>query len=87
MRRDMGLIQKLLEWVEEHGNGEPIDVPRLCGHEPKFAHYHAGLCGQAGYLCVEQISGAGEPYIRYALVSLTWAGHEALARLRGRTEG
>ena len=82
MQRYMGLIQKLLEWVEEHGNGEPIDVPRLCDHEPKVVHYHAGLCDEAGYLHVQKISGSEEPYARYAVGQLTWNGHEALARFR-----
>ena len=83
MRRSMGLIQKILEWAEEHSNGDPIDPPRCTGLNPKIVHYHVGLCGEAGYLRVNKVSGAEEPYPRFSIGTLTWAGHEALARFRG----
>ena len=82
MKRHMDLIRKLLEWAEEHGNGDPLDPPRCCQYEPRVVHYHVGLCGEAGFFRVQKISGAEEPYARYALGSLTWVGHEALERLR-----
>lgn len=83
MKRYMGLIQKILEWAEEHGNGDPIDPPRCCDHDAKTVHYHVGLCEEAGYLRAHTISGAEESYPRYAIGTLTWAGHEELERLRG----
>ena len=82
MKRHMGLVQTILEWVEEHGNGDPLDPPRLCQYEPKVVHFHVGLCEEAGYLRAEKISGAEESYPRYAIGSLTWTGYEVLDRFR-----
>ena len=82
MKRHMGLIQKLLEWAEEHWNGEWIDPPRCCDYDAKTVHYHVGLCEEAKYLRAHKISGAEEPYPRFAIGNLTWLGHEALEGFR-----
>ena len=38
--------------------------------------YHIDLCEQAGFMTVQRTSGVSYP------ISLTWQGHQELARLR-----
>ena len=83
MQRKMKLIYKLLEYVECHGTGEGLLPPEISGYTDTDVNYHIGLCNQAGYLEVEDVSGKEEPFKRYAMFNLTWAGHEALGQHRG----
>ena len=83
MKRDMSIIRQILQYAEEHCNGEFIEAPTLPGSDWKIVHYHIGLCGEAGYMAVQKVSGAEEVHQRYAIGSLTWIGHDALDRLRG----
>ena len=84
MKRYSQLIRTILEFSEGKGSSDLIPPPEICGYTPEQIHYHVGLCEEAGYLHVESISGAEEPYRRYAISSLTWNGHEALDRLRNK---
>ena len=82
MKRHMRLIRKILEWAEQRCNGEPIHPPDCSDHDTRVVNYHVGLCEEAGYLRIEKISGAEESSPRFVMGTLTWAGHEALERLR-----
>ena len=82
MKRHPKLIRKLLEYAERQTSGGFYEAPECSEYAWEVVHYHIGLCGQAGYFAVQQISGAEEPHVRYALGSLTWLGHEALDKLR-----
>ena len=82
MKRDMSLIRKILEYVESQTDGLYHDAPRCLDFPQESVHYHIGLSGQAGLLEIRKISGAEQPLARYELRHLTWAGHEALDRLR-----
>ena len=82
MRRDMKLILKILECAERRTAGGFSAVDECPAYAWHVVHYHVGLCEQAGYLAANPISGAEEPHTRYEIGDLTWAGHEALARLR-----
>ena len=82
MKRHMQLIRKLLEFAENRNNGGWSPAPECSSYSHEIVHYHIGLCREAGYLDIQKISGAEEPYARYEIGNLTWAGHEALARLR-----
>ena len=79
----MELIRKLLEFAElkDSPSGEP--PPEISGYTCHQVHYHVCLCDEAGLLHVRKISGAGEPYPRYCIDSLTWKGHETLTEMRG----
>ena len=74
------MIQCILEYLEEHGNGVPIDIPKLECYTPKQVNYHVRLCGEneAGYMTVLE-TGGGEVI---GMSRLTWAGHNALDALR-----
>lgn len=82
MKRCMKLIPKLLEIVEQKTTGEPSYLPDIRGYEAEAIHYHVQLCVQAGYLDAQVISGAEDPSDRFAVGTLTWQGHEALAKMR-----
>ena len=83
MRRHMNLIQLILEYTEEHGNGKILPLPRFEEYTFAQVNYHTGLCGQAGYLELSvQGKTVGEPR-KYFILELTWKGHEELARMRG----
>ena len=82
MKRDMNLIRKILEYASEQGNGEPLEAPICPGHDATVIHYHIGLCEQAGFFDVYVVSHPDETNKRYAIGSMTWAGHDELERLR-----
>ena len=82
MKRYLKLIRKLLEHAELHCHGDPISPPECSEFDATVVNYHVGLCKEAGFLRVEKISGAEEAYPRYVIGTLTWAGHEALDKLR-----
>ena len=81
MRRNWELIRLILEYVEEKGNGTLLLMPVLDDHPPKQVSYHVRLCQEADYLNVKVLSEQST-YIEYGIGELTWAGHDALDRLR-----
>ena len=82
MERHKKLIRWLLEHTEQKQSGSFSSVPTCPKFTPEHMHYHIGLCLQADYLTAEVISGAEERFPRYEIGSMTWAGHEALEKLR-----
>ena len=82
MKRDMALIQALLEHVENACGGDFLCPPALPAYSDRLIQYHVSLCGQAGFLEVQKTTGADAPYARFVVRNLTWAGHEKLAELR-----
>ena len=89
MKRDMELIQRVLEYAQSHANG--------CGHSPSAEYmqklfgcswseaelqYHVGLCYQAGY--IETRKSSLRKTVKdtcipiYDILNLTWSGHERL---------
>ena len=81
MKRDMGLIRKLLRYAEERAEGFPLEAPEYRSYSAAEVHYHLGLCRQAGYLEASESTYAGHSFPRYLIVNLTWRGHEELERL------
>ena len=82
MKRQWKLILKLLTYVEQNANGDPLSVPEVGGFSPDEIHYHIRLCIQGGL--VERTDAMVMPAgLRYSSIgTLTWAGHDALDRLR-----
>ena len=80
MKRYLDLILKLLEFTEEQANGD-VHPPEVPGYSLRQVHYHVGLCKEAGYMKVRELSG-GKKFPRYRIISLTWQGHEAMEELR-----
>lgn len=95
MKREMALIQIVLEYLEGQETDELVKPPRVAGAEEHVVCYHAELCHQAGYIStyvairdhVETIDGSGpETILNVRIGPLTWAGHDALDRLRSKSE-
>ena len=82
MKRDMALIQGLLEHIENSCDGDWIQPPCLPGHSDRQIHYHVSLCEQAGFMDITKTTGADALYPRFVMRNLTWHGHEMLDSLR-----
>lgn len=82
MKRNPDLVRLVLEHVEAWDSTRPCREPASGDHAPDEVRYHARLCREAGYLgsYVEVPSAAW-------LGPLTWAGHDALERMRSGPEG
>ena len=78
----MKLIQLILEYTEKHGNGKTLPLPEFEDYTFTQVNYHAGLCGEAGYLRVDR-QYQSQQKRSYSILELTWKGHEELARMRG----
>ena len=64
MKRYMTLIQKVLEHVEEHGNGNFLPVLQVDGYNSDQIKYHFDLAIEARYLRIKDVRG-GEPSVPY----------------------
>ena len=85
MKRDMDLIRKILEYLEDKETTGLTAPPEIANVSNDVVCYHARLCRQAGYISEykETLSGDGEPRILICrLGQLTWAGQEALKEMR-----
>lgn len=82
MQRHMALIRMILEYAEQKQDTTFTAPPVFDGFNCQQLYYHVGLCGEAGYLTVRKVSGAGEAYARFNVGQLTWEGHEAIEQMR-----
>ena len=75
MKRDMGLVKKILKYVEDNipSNRTFIAHPEFQGFTEEQVDYHVNLCAKSGYIEVNNAR---------MIVDLTWAGHDLLAQLR-----
>ena len=70
------LMYLLLEYAEQNATGGLLKLPKFEGHTEAQVEYHARLCVEAGFLkCSADM----------LIVSLTWNGHQELAKWRGRS--
>lgn len=76
MRRDWKLIRRLLEYVESKENGG-IEIPHVDGYTPETVAYHVRLCVEAKFFHAQELIPDG-----HMIERMTWAGHEALQKLR-----
>ena len=87
MKRDMNLIRRILEYLEDTETTDLTAPPEIPNVSTDVICYHARLCRQAGYISEyrETLSGDREPKILVCrLGQLTWAGHQALGELRSK---
>ena len=82
MKRDMALIQALLEHVENTCESNWVHPPCLPDYTDQQIHYHISLCEQAGFFEVKKTTGGIAPYPRFVMRNLTWHGHTALDNMR-----
>ena len=78
MKRNMKLICKILAYVESKKLNEKIEIPKFDNYPQCEVEYHVRLCEEAGYLDII-LDEYKEPD---AIQRMTWAGHEALDRMR-----
>ena len=85
MKRDMVLLQALLEYIEEHdkpGRTVRIDYRDFCA-TGEVVLYHLRLMEQAAFILCESFRGAS--FTALPIVKeLTWVGHEYLDSLRAK---
>ena len=73
MRRKMKLICKILAYAESAQTTGIRPIPEIDGHNDEEVYYHVELCIEAGYL---------RGHAQNGIAALTWAGHNALEKLR-----
>ena len=83
MKRYMKLIQLLLEFAEQQEGEGFVPPPECREFTCQQVHYHVGLCGEAGYLQVLNVTPLSAAYTQYRIGRLTWQGQETLASMRG----
>lgn len=82
MHRDMVLIRKVLEYVEENGKpGASTLRPDFEGYEKPIVNYHVDLCAEAEFIRFKKDRTLKGPD-KGKIESLTWKGHEFLDSLR-----
>ena len=82
MRRHMKLVRTVLEYAECHATGRGIPAPEAEGYSVIQVNYHIRLCGEAGFLRIEDVMNMADDGPQYNILDLTWQGHEELGRLR-----
>ncbi len=78
MKREKDIIYQVLKWAEENATGLPKCVDLDIA--PDKLHYHIRLCKEAGFLRTQTVVGSGGHF--YQIKDLTWAGHNALDKLK-----
>lgn len=83
MKRHMDLIKRILEYAEQKIAREWSVASQFSPHSSEVVQYHIGLCADAGYLMTEEMPGEpGQPADQFKIGLLTWAGHDALEKMR-----
>ena len=79
MERDLNLIRMILAEVAKSRTYGDIPIPQFDGYAAPDVKYHVKLCEEADYLDI-RVSAHDE--MPESIIRMTWAGHEALDRLR-----
>ena len=87
MQRKMKLVRRLMEYVEMSQTEHMLPVPEMDEYTDAEVHYNLGLCGEAGYLALGQPQTTGQRRRFRGIAGLTWAGHEALEKMRAGGTG
>ena len=87
MQRKMKLVRRLMEYVEMSQTEDTLPVPEMDEYSETEVHYNLGLCQKAGYLVLIQEPTASHQRRFQGIERLTWAGHEALEKMRAGQTG
>lgn len=83
MKRDMELIRKLLIFLADEHDGEPVKIPPIEGYDTLQIKYHLVLLYDAGFIFAEPtISSTSDRVIEVIAFELKWNGHEFLDAAR-----
>ncbi|HEX8523206.1 MAG TPA: DUF2513 domain-containing protein [Tepidisphaeraceae bacterium] len=77
MKRDMDLIRKILQQLEEHPAGNAPESVAVDGTDPLVVGYHCALLVEAGLVDGAVQDNMGESPTA-TIHRLTWQGHEFL---------
>jgi DNA-binding transcriptional ArsR family regulator len=88
MKRDWGLIRRILQKVEDKSSyGELVSPDSVDGYDVENVSYHMHLLDQAGLItaqCRESTRSRNDGIYCVAL-NLTWEGHELLDSIKNDT--
>lgn len=77
MKRDMGLLRKILFLAEQKIVPLSVDEVYLEDYEKDIISYHFYLAGDAGLVrLAEEVSQKTKGLIRPYILAMTWIGHE-----------
>lgn len=87
MKRDMELVLKILEHLEERNEISVIENLEIAGYDERIVSYHLRRMYEANLLDAEAVTSTTtqERIIRVLPFGLTWDGHEFLASMRNQT--
>lgn len=84
MKRDWDLIRKILLKLEEKADTKSLlQDTEIKGFDPETVSYHFKLLHSAGL--IEGVDFSSMTELSYVALSLTWAGHEFLDKIRSDT--
>ena len=78
MKRDMVLILKILEYVQDGEGDLMLPMPTVDGYEDKAVEAHIDMCDEEGLMKVQNTLGGP-----VGIFELTWKGRDLLSELRG----
>ena len=83
MRRDMGLVAKIMKYARENADGGNSKCfPDIVCFSHEEVNYHIKLCSQAGYVETERHGRVpGTSKHAFSIVDVTWLGHDYLDSL------
>ena len=82
----MDLIRKILLKIEQHETDNPIQNIEIEGYSRDIIAYHVYLLKEAELIDAVISSGMGSTKVtNYAIINLTWKGHEFLDASRDET--
>ena len=87
MKRDLELVMKILEFVEENSTLDQGVKVSLEGYDADQVDYHVLICEEAGFLVFSKRIMPGQGSVRVVpnpefVGRLTWNGHDELSELR-----
>jgi len=87
MKRDMELVLKILEFLEQRQDISVIEKLEIPGYDNGVVAYHCRRMYEAGLLDAEAVSSSTTPsrLINVLPFGLAWQGHEFLGSMRNRT--
>lgn len=79
MKRDMRLVRKLLEYIEEHGSARYKGAIPIEGYDRDAVVYHLLLMADGGFVQL-----GSETLTNMGTLLLSWKGCDYLEHLRGK---
>lgn len=84
MKRDMDLVRRLLFYIEENQENEPLQSGEINidGHEEGAIGYHLKIMADGGLIDAQDITTFDSVSYDFFIRNITWYGHEFLDSVR-----